>query len=74
MLNLKDKNIRIYIAGHNGMVGSSLLKKLKKNYKNIFFKNKTDLNLLNKADLDKFIKENKFDLVIMCAAKVGYFS
>lgn len=71
LLNLKDKNIKIYIAGHNGMVGYSLLNKLKKNYKNITTKNKKDLNLLNKTDLDLFIQKNKFDLVIMCAARVG---
>ena len=71
MSNLKDKNIRIFIAGHNGMVGSSLFRKMKKEYKNITVANKSELNLLDRSSLDVFIKDNNFDLVIMCAARVG---
>jgi len=71
LLNLKEKNIKIFIAGHKGLVGSSVLRILKKKYINILVREKKDLNLLDKNKLDVFIKKNKFDLVIMCAAKAG---
>jgi GDP-L-fucose synthase len=69
--DLKDKSIRIFIAGHKGMVGNSIFHLMKKEYDNIVVIDKTELNLLDQISVDKFIKDNKFDLVIMCAAKVG---
>ena len=69
-MNLKDK--RIFLAGHKGMVGSSVLKYLKENnYKNIITVNKDKLNLLNQNDTEKFFKKIKPDFVIIAAAKVG---
>jgi GDP-L-fucose synthase len=69
-MNLKDK--RIFLAGHKGMVGSSVLKYLKENnYKNIITVNKDKLNLLNQNDTEKFVKKIKPDFVIIAAAKVG---
>ena len=45
MLNKKSK---IFIAGHNGMIGSAILRKLKSlKYKNLFFKSRKELNLIN---------------------------
>tara|TARA_B100000780_G_C21113837_1_gene450377 strand:- start:403 stop:1365 length:963 start_codon:yes stop_codon:yes gene_type:complete len=66
------KKIKIYIAGHNGMVGNSICRYLKKNkIGNIITINKKKLNLENFKKVDKFIKENKPDIIINCAGKVG---
>ena len=66
------KNKKIFLAGHNGMVGSSILRHLKeKNYKNIITVSKKKLNLLNQRDTEKFIKKIKPDFVIIAAARVG---
>ena len=66
------KNKKIFIAGHNGMVGSSVLKTLKqKGYENLVTINKKDLNLLDQKSVLDFFKKEKFDSVILCAAKVG---
>ena len=64
--------IKVYIAGHTGMVGSSITRKLSsiKKFKIIKAK-RTQLNLLNYRNTFKFIKKNKPHLVIICAAKVG---
>jgi len=64
--------MKIYIAGHKGMVGSAILKKLRrKNSIQIFTTDKNNLNLLNQKNVFDFFEKNKFDLVINCAAKVG---
>ena len=67
-----NKNNKIFIAGHKGMVGSALVKFLKKkNYKKIITVNKKKLNLLNQQQTEKFLKTNKPDCVIIAAARVG---
>ena len=69
-MNLKKK--RIFLSGHKGMVGSSILRYLKaKNYKNIITINKDKLNLLDQKKTDNFIKKIKPDFVINAAARVG---
>ena len=69
-MNLKNK--KIFLAGHNGMVGTSVLNHLKKKkYKNIITISKKKLNLLNQEDTEKFIKKIKPDYVIIAAARVG---
>ena len=66
------KNKKIFIAGHNGMVGSSLFEYLKKKgFKKIITKSRKKLDLTNFYQVDKFIKNNKPDFVINCAGKVG---
>ena len=66
------KNSKIYIAGHKGLVGSSVLNLLKKNgYKNLIVSEKYKLNLLNKNKVETFIKKKKIEFIINCAAKVG---
>ena len=66
------KNIKIYIAGHNGMVGRSIHKYLKKNkIGSIITANKKELNLENFKKVDKFIKKNKPNVIVNCAGKVG---
>ena len=69
MLTIKSK---IFLAGHNGMVGSAILNKLKiDGYKKIITVNKKKLNLLNQTKVKNFIKKNKPELIIIAAAKVG---
>ena len=65
-------NLKIFVAGHNGMVGSSIVKLLEKNKTlNIITKDKKDLDLLNQAEVKNFFKKEKFDQVYLAAAKVG---
>tara|TARA_B100001057_G_scaffold479312_1_gene550779 strand:- start:98 stop:1036 length:939 start_codon:yes stop_codon:yes gene_type:complete len=67
-----SKNSKIYLAGHNGMVGSAILRHLKKkNYKNIIVKSRKKLDLLNQEKTEKFFKKVRPDFVIIAAAKVG---
>ena len=67
-----NKESRIFLAGHNGMVGSSVYNFLKKkNYKNIFVISKKNLNLTDQVKTQKYIKKIRPDFVIIAAAKVG---
>ena len=69
MINVKSK---IYVAGHNGLVGSAILRKLKlKGYKNVIFRSKKQLDLTNQKHVHKFLKKNKPDFIFIAAAKVG---
>jgi GDP-L-fucose synthase len=66
------KNDRIFLAGHNGLVGSAILRKLKDlNYKNIIIAPRQKLNLLDQSRVFNFLKKNKIKSIIICAAKVG---
>lgn len=65
-------NKKIFIAGHNGMVGSAVLDNLTKNsYKNLLTKTRKELDLTNQAEVNKFFGKERPDVVIICAAKVG---
>ena len=69
MINFRSK---IFIAGHKGMLGSSILRILKKKgYKNLITVEKKKLDLRNQASVQKFFKKKKLDAVIIAAAKVG---
>ena len=69
MININSK---VFIAGHNGMLGSSIYRILKKKgYKKIITVDKKKLDLRNQIAVKKFIKINKPDAVIIAAAKVG---
>ena len=69
MINLKSK---IYVAGHKGLVGSAIIRKLKqKGYKNIIFRSKKQLDLKNQKKVHSFLKKNKPDFIFIAAAKVG---
>ena len=66
------RNFKIYVAGHNGMVGRAVVRYLKKEgVKNIIFAQRKKLNLLNSRDLEKFIKSKKPEIIINCAGRVG---
>ena len=63
---------KIFIAGHKGMVGTSLNKYLlKNNVTKIITATRKQLNLQNASQVDKYIKKHKPDIVINCAGKVG---
>lgn len=67
-----DKKAKIYIAGHNGLVGSAILKNLQsKGYTNFLLRGIDELNLLNQAAVFDFFEKEKPDYVILAAAKVG---
>ena len=67
-----NKNSKIFLAGHNGMVGSAIFRKLKTlRYKKIYVQSKKQLNLIDQKKVFNFIKKIKPDAVILAAAKVG---
>lgn len=69
MINLKSK---IFVAGHKGLVGSAIVRKLKLNgYKNILIADKSKLDLTNQQKVFNFLKKNKPNFIFMAAAKVG---
>ena len=67
-----NKKSKIFIAGHNGMVGSSVMRFFKKKgYKNLYFKSRNSLNLLDQKKTYQYFNKIKPDYVIIAAAKVG---
>ena len=67
-----NKNSKIYLAGHRGLVGSAILQKLKNSgYKNITTKTSQQLDLRDQKKVMNFFKKNSFQFVIIAAAKVG---
>jgi len=68
-MNLKDK---IYIAGHNGMVGSAIVRKLSgKGFMNITTCSSSELDLTNQQNVHNFLQDESPDYVVITAAKVG---
>ena len=69
---MMEKNAKIYIAGHRGMVGSAILRKLKnEGFSNFVFRTSKELDLRNQAAVNTFFSEEKPDYVFLAAAKVG---
>ena len=63
---------RIFVAGHKGMVGSAIVRLLKKEQDDeIISKNRTELDLLNQSSVQEFFGHEKIDQVYLAAAKVG---
>jgi GDP-L-fucose synthase len=68
-MKLEDK---IYIAGHRGFVGKSLVETLRsQGFKNLILRNRSQLNLLSQQGVSQFFLEEKPDYVILAAARVG---
>ena len=66
------ENTKIYVAGHQGMVGSAIVRKLKSlGYNNILTRSHDELDLKNQSQVQKFFEAEKPDQVYLCAAKVG---
>lgn len=71
-LNIMNKDSKIYIAGHNGMVGSAIKRNLEaKGFTNIVTRSKDELNLLSEQAVSAFFGAEKPEFVILAAAKVG---
>lgn len=67
-----NKDDKIYLAGHRGMVGAAILKKLtQKGYHNTLFRTSDELDLRDQRKVLEFFKEERPKIVIMAAAKVG---
>jgi GDP-L-fucose synthase len=67
-----NKNDKIYVAGHNGLVGSAIMRKLQsEGFNNIITKTHKELDLIDQAAVERFFSENKPDYVFLAAAKVG---
>lgn len=72
---MNKKKIKIFIAGHQGMVGSAILEKLRKNkFYRLITIEKKNLNLINQIKTFNFVKKTKPDIIIIAAAKVGGIS
>ena len=68
-MNLNDK---IFVAGHNGLVGRAIVKGLKSfGYNNLILKSRLELNLLDTQEVENFFLEEKPEFVFLAAAKVG---
>ena len=67
-----NKNSKIYIAGHRGLVGSAIKKSLEqKGYTNIILRTHSELDLTNQIEVEQFFKQEKPEYVFLAAAKVG---
>ena len=67
-----NKNSKIYVAGHRGLVGSAIVKNLEsKGYTNIITRTHKELDLINQKDVEEFFEKEKPEYVILAAAKVG---
>ena len=66
------KNTKVFIAGHNGMVGSATMRYFEKQeYSNIIVASSQELNLTNQSAVNDFFAKEKPEVVILAAAKVG---
>lgn len=67
-----DKSSKIFVAGHNGMVGSAIVRNLEnQGYKKLVVKERGELDLLSQASVHAFMQSEKPDYVVLAAAKVG---
>ena len=67
-----NKDAKIYIAGHNGLVGSAIYRKLQsEGYTNLIVKTHSELDLINQNDVNSFFEYEKPEYVFLAAAKVG---
>lgn len=67
-----QKEDKIFVAGHRGLVGSALVRQLRsKGYENLILKTRAEVDLMNQSAVEDFFKSEKPDVVILAAAKVG---
>ena len=70
-----NKKSKIYVAGHNGLVGSAIIRILKrKGFKKVITQTRKNLDLTNQNKVFNFLKKNKPDMIFIAAAKVGGIS
>lgn len=71
-MNLMDKEAKIYVAGHQGLVGSCLMRKLRgAGYQNLVFRSHEELDLTRQRETEDFFKAEKIQYVFLAAGKVG---
>lgn len=69
---MMEKNAKIYVAGHRGMVGSAIVRELKRQgYDNIITRTHAELDLRRQEDVETFFAAEKPEIVVLAAAKVG---
>lgn len=69
---MMDKEAKIYVAGHRGMVGSAIVRRLEKEgYGNLVLKTSSELDLRSQEQVEQFFCEEKPEYVFLAAAKVG---
>ena len=69
---MMDRSAKIYVAGHRGMVGSALVRRLEQaGYGNVLTRSRAELDLLNQTATENFLRQEKPDFVFVAAAKVG---
>ena len=69
---MMEKNAKIYVAGHRGMVGSAIVRELKRQgYENIITRTHKELDLCRQDAVEAFFAEEKPEYVFLAAAKVG---
>src|ERR1700757_3965719 len=67
-----EKTDRIFLAGHQGLVGSAIRRELeRKGYNNLLLKTRAELDLMDRAAVERFFAEERPDYVFLAAAKVG---
>jgi len=67
-----EKDAKIYVAGHRGLVGSAIMRKLKKEgYNNLVYRTSSELDLRRQEKVEEFFEVEKPEYVILAAAKVG---
>ena len=67
-----EKQAKIYVAGHNGLVGSAIMRNLKNNnYTNILHRTRKELDLRNQSAVNEFFEQEKPEYIFLAAAKVG---
>lgn len=71
-LSIMNKDSRIYVAGHRGLVGSAIRRKLEsEGYQNLVLRTSRELDLVRQADVDAFFNKERPEYVVLAAAKVG---
>ena len=67
-----NSNDKIYVAGHNGMVGSAIVRKLREQgFINVITRSSSELDLTNQQNVHNFLQDESPDYVVIAAAKVG---
>ena len=67
-----NKNSTVFVAGHNGMVGSAVVRALEQDgFEKIITASRSELDLLRQTDVEFFFQSNKIDYVVLAAARVG---
>ena len=66
-----DKGSKIYVAGHTGLVGSAILRKLQaEGYRNLIVRTHRELDLCKQSEVERFFNQEKPEYVFMASAKV----